>query len=669
MQKELVEKFISLSLELKGSKNTVKSDIGFSVSFNKKATEAYITSDNIPIPPKTSDLTVSLKSGIKSADETAQSKSTDSATVEIPGLSDYVEVRSISHNLVKNNDNNYDQMLFIETKGDISIEELQKHIKVYMLPIDRPAEQGWEAVKNYQWSNYADQITELVLSQSTLLDLTPIPTETPFASSNSFMFKAAPKRYIYVKISEGLVFHGGYRLDSVSTEVLKIKEYPRELGILSEGTILSLSGSNKIAMYSRGVDEVTYTLARIMPKDINHLVSMSNGNMKNFSFNNYNFNENNIAESKQYKRKVYDASQEELSYFSYDFSDDLKPNYNKNLTNGLFLFKVSGGGMNDKRLILITDLGLIVKRNADGKRDVFVQSLSTGNPVNNAKVSIIGLNGNALVTMYTDKKGHAILPYLNTDDYSAEHKPIAYVVKTDNDLSFMPYSEYGRRLDYSNFDVGGLYGKQNPNELTGYLFSDRGMYRPGDSVNLGLIVKAGDWDIDLSNITFVCTVNDSKSNEILSKQFQLDSSGFSEINFSTQDYSPTGLYSATIYRQMQYENGDTELHYLTSTQVKVEEFLPDTLKIAASFNPLPNAGWINPGQVEGSVNLKNLFGTPATGNEIKAQMTLTPGFPSLRRYANYSFTDPYYKGKSFEEFLGSQTSDENGEASFNLNTE
>ncbi|MCR4580650.1 MAG: hypothetical protein K5681_09925, partial [Treponema sp.] len=47
----------------------------------------------------------------------------------------------------------------------------------------------------------------------------------------------------------------------------------------------------------------------------------------------------------------------------------------------------------------------------------------------------------------------------------------------------------------------------------------------------------------------------------------------------------------------------------------------------------------------------------------------TPGFPSLRRYANYSFTDPYYKGKSFEEFLGSQTSDENGEASFNLNTE
>ncbi|MBP5519403.1 MAG: alpha-2-macroglobulin [Treponema sp.] len=668
MQKEDFEKQISLTLEARGTKNRVTSDVKFSVSFNKYATEAYIESENIPMPPKTSSLTVTLKSGVKCADGSTVSKHSDKETVQIPGLSDYVQIRNISHSLVKNNDNNYDQVLFIETKGDISVNDLQKHLTIYLLPKDKPEEQGWRAVENYRWSGSRDEITELVLSKSTKVEYEAIQTEAPFASMNSFKFKAPTHRFLYVQLSGGIVFHGGYRLDEETTEVLRVQDYPKELGILSEGTILSLSGSNKMAMYSRGVNEVTYTLSRIMPKDINHLVSMSNGSMKNFSFNNYNFNENNIAESKTIKNTIYNASEEEISYFSYDFSNDLKPNAAKHLSNGLFIFRVSGGGMSDKRFILVTDLGFFIKRNTDGTRDVFVQSISTGLPVPNATVSIIGLNGNELVSLRTDGKGHTILPYLSSDSYSAEHKPTAYVVKTENDLSFMPYSESGRRLDYSNFDVGGIYGKSDPNTLTGVLFSDRGMYRPGDSINLGLIVKAGDWNIDISNITFECTVTDSKSNTILTKQFQLDSSGFAEINFATQDYSPTGVYTASVYRLMQHKDYISR-DYLTGTQVKVEEFLPDTLKIATNFDPLPNAGWINPGDIKGTVSLKNLFGTPAAGNEIKAQMTLTPGFPNLRRYSNYSFSDPYYRGKSFEEFLGTQTTDENGEASFNLDTQ
>ena len=668
MQKEDLDKKITLSLQSEGSKNTTNLDIGFTISFNKDATQAYIISENIPIPPKTSNLKVTLNSGIKCSDGSATSKDSDWSNVEIPGLSDYVRINSISHNLVKNNDNNYDQILFIDTKGDISVEELKKHLTVYILPDDRPEEQGWKEVKNYYWYDNKDYITDLVISMSKKIEAEPIPTETPFASYNSFKFKAPAGKYLYVKLSAGLVFHGGYRLDEETSRVLKVQNYPKELGILSEGTILSLSGSNKMALYSRGISEVTYTLSRIMPKDINHLVSMSNGNMKKFSFDNYNFNENNIAESKTIRRTIFDASEETISYFSYDFFSDLKQDPTKNLSNGLFIFKVSGGGISDKRFILITDLGFFVKRNTDGTRDVFVQSIANGKPVASANVSVIGLNGNTLVSATTDKNGHASLPYLNSDSYSAEHKPTAYVVKTSKDLSFMPYSETGRRLDYSNFDVGGIYGSSNPNQLTGFVFSDRGMYRPGDTVNLGLIVKAGDWNIDLSNITFECNVTDSNSNTIVSRQFKLDSSGFSEINFTTQEYSPTGLYNVSIYRLMEYED-EVSRSYLTGTQVKIEEFLPDTLKISAAFDPLPNEGWMNPGDLKGTVSLKNLFGTPAAGNEIKAQMTLTPGFPSLRRYANFHFTDPYYKGKSYEEYLGTTTTDENGEAVFNLNTE
>ena len=45
------------------------------------------------------------------------------------------------------------------------------------------------------------------------------------------------------------------------------------------------------------------------------------------------------------------------------------------------------------RFLLVTDLGMIVKKNADGSRDVFVCSLSEGNPISGAAVHILGTNG------------------------------------------------------------------------------------------------------------------------------------------------------------------------------------------------------------------------------------------------------------------------------------
>lgn len=674
MRKEDVENAFSMILTIGEGKKAVNQEYSYTVKFNKTGTEAYLVSDNIPMPPKTSTMEIKRKANanIRAAkqDSTA-SFNTETRTVQIPGMSDYVRINEISHSLVKNDENNYDQVLHISTKGQISSEELEKHLQIYLLPKDRPAEQGRSYYSDYGWWD-TDDVTDLVIKNSTKIDFEIIPTEESVSTLNSFKFKAPPGKAIYVKLTGNIQFHGGYKLNDETEQIIHVKEYPRELGILSEGTILSLSGSKKMALYSRGVKEVNYSLSRIMPKDVNHLVSMSNGDMKNFSFDSYRFSENNISETQYYNYTIPDYSPETISYFSFDFSKELGNVPTKNLSNGLFIFKVSDNdyydGMSDKRLILITDLGFFVKTNSDSTKEVFVQSLSTGKPVSNAEVCIVGLNGNTIVSTKTDSNGHASLPETSYSTYQNEHRPTAYVVKTANDLSFMPYSANGRSLDYSNYDVGGVYGKSDPQTLTGYIFSDRGMYRPGDTVNLGLIVKAGDWDISLSNITLECNVTDSNSANVYSKQFQLDSSGFAEINFTTQDYSPTGVYNVEVSRVIQYTDYNRYV-YLTGTTVKVEEFLPDTLKITTGFDPLPNTGWLNPGDLKGTVSLKNLFGTPAIGNEVKAQMTLTPGFPSLRRYSDYYFSDPLYKGNTFEEFLGTNETDENGETSFTLNTE
>ena len=63
--------------------------------------------------------------------------------------------------------------------------------------------------------------------------------------------------------------------------------------------------------------------------------------------------------------------------------------------------------MRDRRLVIVTDLGIVAKRAVDGGRDVFVQSIASGQPVSGAQVEIWGRNGGVLSSQETDSQGRA----------------------------------------------------------------------------------------------------------------------------------------------------------------------------------------------------------------------------------------------------------------------
>ena len=64
-------------------------------------------------------------------------------------------------------------------------------------------------------------------------------------------------------------------------------------------------------------------------------------------------------------------------------------------------------GIEDTRLILVTDLGFIVKQSNDGSRDVFVQSIRRGEAVSGARIEVIGTNGEPVAAAVTDATGRA----------------------------------------------------------------------------------------------------------------------------------------------------------------------------------------------------------------------------------------------------------------------
>ena len=64
------------------------------------------------------------------------------------------------------------------------------------------------------------------------------------------------------------------------------------------------------------------------------------------------------------------------------------------------------------------------------------------------------------------------------------------MAKKAGDFTFIPFDNYSDQIDYSRMDSGGVSAHWGgDNKLSSYLFSDRGIYRPGESVKLAAIVK------------------------------------------------------------------------------------------------------------------------------------------------------------------------------------
>ncbi|MDH4127526.1 MAG: alpha-2-macroglobulin [Spirochaetota bacterium] len=691
----------NIKLTLKDSKKN------FKVSYDEFKGEAYIQSDPIKISRKKTLMELEIGDDVHSSRGGPSLKDKLKRSVTVPGIYNYAYINSVNQTLVRNEQYELEQILLINASGDLVPSEIEKNIQVYVLPKDRPAIPGLKAIKKYDWYD-TKEISPQVLELSNRLKLTSIPIEEKFSRLISFKYSAPPKKYIYVKIKKGVNFLGNFKLAKDFDRIIKVNTFPKQIKILHDGAILSMGGEKKLSVLAHDVKNIRFKVGRVIPDQVNHLISQSRGHFKSPYFGEHRFTDENIVENYYELRKLEKLKPGKMQYLAFDFTRYLTPKHGSRLKHGLFFFKAenwdprknksnidddqniepndaenvndegnenepgngedddngnSGRDVSDRRLILVTDLGILVKKSTDGSGHVFVQSISTGNPVQNAVVDVIGKNGLSIISTSTDSQGHCKLPSLN--DYKFEKTPVAYVVRKSDDFSFLPYNRHDRKLNFSRFDIGGLYGASQPNRLHAYLFSDRGIYRPGDTFHVGMIIKSSNWANNISGIPLEAAIVNPSGLEIHKEKIKLSSSGFEEISYKTNNTSPTGEYQIKTY----IIKDKKRKNFLGSTSIRVEEFLPDRMKITTHFSDDKDDGWVSPKGLKGIVNLKNLFGTPASGNRITAKMTLTPAITYFRKYKNYQFLDPDNERKGFQEDLGDQKTDEKGEAIFNLDLE
>ncbi|KTD20064.1 Alpha-2-macroglobulin [Legionella lansingensis] len=647
----------------------------YNVTFDEHKRIAYLRSENLSLPKVSRYLALTINEGLKALKGPGKTSTSVSKNLLIPDVGNYFKVTAATASIIRNEQDRPEQVLALETSLGVTEAELKKSLHVYLLPENYPATVASEEKKNYEWQN-PGEVSASILKLSTPLSMQTIPADRNFATLHSYKFNAQTPRYIYLKLDKGARGFGGFELTNDYATIIKVPEYPKEISFLHKGALLALNSEKKLSVLVRGLPSVKFDFARVLPTNVNQLITQTQGDFNNPYFINQSFNQQNISQIFS-EIQPFDASDlTKQQYTALDFSKYLAASANTAGPQGLFLLQATGWDTTNNvpldakasRLILITDLGLVVKDNRDGSHDVFVQSITDGLPLANVNVTVLGKNGLPLLTYATDAQGRANFPALT--DFIDEREPVVYLASLGSDVSFIPYNNPNRQLNYSRYDIGGVYSNyQDQHNLSAYLFSDRGIYRPGDTAHIGMIVKQTYAQPQPAGLLLEAIVSDPRGTTIRDEKFTLDSTGYASFDLGTNPTSPTGQYLINLY--IVKDKHPESL--LGSTSIRVAEFQPDRMRIKSSFSQGPTEGWVSPKDLTAKIQLWNLYGAPAVDRRVSGKILLAPQRVAFKKYPDYIFADPLSDPKKpsrvFTDNLADVKTNERGEAEFKLNLE
>ncbi len=657
-----------IKLKLKDGAAKSLPDPSHTISYDERRLKAWIHSQALQMPENGGLLTMEVAPGIVSSLGGKGSQVAISGQVALPSLYS-VSIDSATSTLVDNERFEPEQVLVLEFNNAMKDSDVAGATRVWLLPVKNPKLKPDQQRGNYRWND--SDVDESILKLSEPISTTAMPTEREYIEAHSLKYRAPPGRFIYVRVARGLKSFGGFILGAPFATVREVPEYPQLLRFLGDGALLSLQGERRISIVSRNLPRARLEIGRVLPEQLQHLAFSNYGSYARPELG--GVGADSLVERVEQRLTLPADDPAKAHYEGVDLGKFLAAG-----RRGIFMLSLrtmseydatqsaqqtlarNAGEEKDSRLVVLTDLGIIVKKALDGSRDVFVQSLTAGTPVAGAQVKVIARNGEMLMDASTDAEGRAQLP--NLDGFQREKQPVMLTVGKGDDFSFLPMGDGGRTLDYSRFDIGGEPNQVETGTLKAFLFSDRGLYRPGDRINLGIIVRAADWKRPLKGLPLELVLSDPRGTVARRERITLSESGFESFNYTSQDSAASGTWDASLFL---IGRNDTRT-MIGQTSVQVREFAPDTMRVRATLSVQNVQGWVKPDALSVTVAAENLFGTPAQKRKVEGTMVLRPAFPNFPAYPDYRFYDPMLAKEGYDEQLSDQNTDDKGNAVFKL---
>jgi alpha-2-macroglobulin len=251
--------------------------------------------------------------------------------------------------------------------------------------------------------------------------------------------------------------------------------------------------------------------------------------------------------------------------------------------------------------ILVSNLGLTTYTGTDGMA-VAVRSLADAKPVSGVALRLYAHNNTELGTATTDADGIGRFAggLLHGKGGDEPYAVMAY--GAEGDFNFL---EVGRAA----FDLSdrGVSGRDAPGPVDAYLYTDRGIYRPGESVHLMALVRDDKADA-VANVPLTLRLLRPDGIVVDSKQLDAGDLGAHYQRYVLPRDARMGTWEVEL-------RVDPKAPAISTVGFRVEDFVPPTLKVDLSAGDAP----IHPNEVYPvSIAGKYYYGAPGAGLSVEA---------------------------------------------------
>jgi uncharacterized protein YfaS (alpha-2-macroglobulin family) len=300
-------------------------------------------------------------------------------------------------------------------------------------------------------------------------------------------------------------------------------------------------------------------------------------------------------------------------------------------------------GIRASRNLLASNIGLIAKKGAQGQLLVVATALDSSKPMSGVRIDAVNFQNQVLASGSTNGDGFA--------QVAPRGQPFALVANQNGQKGYLRITA-GSALPVSHFDVGG---ENIVNGIKGYLYGDRGVWRPGDDIYLTFALQDKAKTLPPNHPVTVELRN--PRNQLVQTLTNTTPVGqFYAFQLKTAADSMTGDWTATAIV------GGTTF----TKNLKIETVMPNRLKIDLK---LGDGDVLESSPLKGGVDAQWLSGANAANLHTIIELNLKPAITRFTRNADFVFDDPARSFSAAPLALFDGELDANGSVRFEKNLE
>lgn len=294
--------------------------------------------------------------------------------------------------------------------------------------------------------------------------------------------------------------------------------------------------------------------------------------------------------------------------------------------------------------LLASNLGMIVKANNNNKYWISVNDILTTNPILGAEINLYNYQLQNIGSGKTNADGFVeISP-------TSKSKAFIAVASLNNEKTYLKLIE-GEQNKLERFDIGGQVITKG---LKGFIYGERGVWRPGDTLFLSFILEDSKHIIP-NNHPVSLEIYNPRGQFAYKKISSLSVNGFYTFVVPTKKDAPTGDWNAYV------KIGQATFHKV----LKIETIKPNRLKIDLKLEEKQEQNnvktWVG-------ITSAWLTGNKANGLKTDVEMTLSSSKTTFKGYEKYNFDNPAVSFEKTTKTIFSGNLNTEGKTSFYLPT-